>query len=111
MVGPYSASYVRLFSLEGDYERNITCDGCKFGKAVATYGERFVTYGSASRGSQNISPNLYIYTTKGELLKTIGIAGVNDVDISDEVIVGTTELKTLVHSNTAPDFEEMAEIP
>lgn len=104
-----TGNYVQVLSLEGAYERTITCVECSvFGGAMGTYGERIVI-----RGYQNSSNKLFIHTTEGKLLKTIENWDdyMYDVDISDEVIVFTSARKTDVYSNSDTDFEFIAEIP
>jgi hypothetical protein len=103
-------SYIRVFSRYGTYERTIRCDDCSsFGRAVATHGNLIVT-----SGYQNSTSKIFIYTTEdGQLLKSLdqGSDNIWDVAISEQFIVSTArDGKTIIYSNTSPDFPKVAEI-
>eukprot|EP00594_Rhizosolenia_setigera_P007408 CAMPEP_0178952872 /NCGR_PEP_ID=MMETSP0789-20121207/8096_1 /TAXON_ID=3005 /ORGANISM="Rhizosolenia setigera, Strain CCMP 1694" /LENGTH=491 /DNA_ID=CAMNT_0020634051 /DNA_START=128 /DNA_END=1603 /DNA_ORIENTATION=+ len=105
----WGGSYVRVFSREGIYERTLTCDDCShFGDAVATLGNLTVT-----NGEQDSISKQFIYSTEeGQLLKTLeqGSDTIFDLSISEKFIVSTSETKTIIYSNTSPDFPKITEI-
>ena len=108
VVGTYYGNYVRVFSRNGTYERTIRCDDCLyFGDVVATLGNLIVT-----KGEQDSIDKLFIYSTEdGQLLKTLeqGSDWIRAVAISEQFIVSTGS-KTIIYSNTSPDFPKIAEI-
>jgi len=108
VVGSYYGDYVRLFSRNGTYERTIRCELCTyFGYRVATLGNLIV-----ASGIQNFIGKLFIYTKEGQLLKTLEQEGfINDVAMSEQFIASTAQDgKTIIYSNTSPDFTKIAEI-
>lgn len=114
VVGSLGGKYVEVFSHDGIYERTITCNDCTsyedygFGFRVATLGDKIVII-----GYQDALYKLFIYTTGGQKLKELeqGSDSISDVAISNEVIVTTAlEGKTVVYSNSEPDFPKMTEI-
>lgn len=104
------ANYVQVFSRhDGEYERSITCDDCSdFGDHVATHGNRIVI-----DGEKNDRGRLFIYSSSdGELLKVFEERGdtiINDVAISEHVVVSIGSSKTYVYSNS-DGFPKIAEI-
>eukprot|EP00594_Rhizosolenia_setigera_P006648 CAMPEP_0178951962 /NCGR_PEP_ID=MMETSP0789-20121207/7528_1 /TAXON_ID=3005 /ORGANISM="Rhizosolenia setigera, Strain CCMP 1694" /LENGTH=345 /DNA_ID=CAMNT_0020632915 /DNA_START=449 /DNA_END=1486 /DNA_ORIENTATION=- len=94
---------LRVFTRDGTYERSITCDDCtSFGKTVATLGNKILT---------KENNKLFVYTTDGNLLKEIDeVTIIHDVALSVEYIVFTTSTKTVVYSNSEPDFPLVREI-
>eukprot|EP00594_Rhizosolenia_setigera_P013222 CAMPEP_0178960638 /NCGR_PEP_ID=MMETSP0789-20121207/13086_1 /TAXON_ID=3005 /ORGANISM="Rhizosolenia setigera, Strain CCMP 1694" /LENGTH=472 /DNA_ID=CAMNT_0020644031 /DNA_START=101 /DNA_END=1519 /DNA_ORIENTATION=- len=113
VVGSVS-DYFQVFSLKGQHERTIKCHDCSlFGSVVATYGNLIAVH-----GKQNSSDKLFIYTTAGQLLKTLdhGADWIMDLAISADVIIATStsrinDGKTVVYSNSSPDFPKIVEIP
>lgn len=113
VVGSVS-DYFHVFSLDGQHERTIKCYDCSlFGSVVATYGNLITVH-----GKQNSSDKLFIYTTAGQLLKTFdhGADWIMDLAISADVIIATStsrinDRKTVVYSNSSPDFPKIVEIP
>lgn len=120
VIGTWRGNYVQVFSLEGNYERTITCDDCSsyefglgngFGGSVATHGDRIVT-----SAFYLTTFKLFIYTTEGELLKELETGpiydvAISDIAISDKFIVTSARgSKTVLYENSAPEFPIISEI-
>lgn len=109
VVGANKGNYVQIFARNGQHERTIKCeDSMKFGRAVATLGDKVVVVG-------NLSPSwkLFVYSTEGKVLKVLdldfGGLDIPKVAISENFIVSTTLSKTHVFLNSGHDFTKNRE--